>query len=233
LDFSAMPRQSYLKIVGRAKAGEIDIGPNGLGKHPEIELIIGRCIMAWSSVEIEMAMILGHLIGAKDAAAIAVFSQLRRSSAQRDAIMEAARIVLNAIDLELLTAFLNVHKAIETERNSLAHGHFGTSSLIKDGLLWMNNSDYVFVKSNMALTPGKKPPLNEILSKIYVYRIGDLTKIYEDICWMISGWYDFLEYLSGNIEAAHDQQYRQLCDRPRIAQELVLLRQKNNSRAPT
>ena len=110
-----MPRQSYLKITGPNKAANLDIGPNSLGKHPELEAIMGRCIMAWPSVEVEMAMILGHLIGAKDTAALAVFNQLRRSSAQRDAIMEAAKIILDASSLELLTAFLNVYKSRDRE----------------------------------------------------------------------------------------------------------------------
>lgn len=229
-----MPRQSYLKITGPNKPANLDIGPAGLGKYPELEAIVGRCVMAWPSVEIEMAMILGHLIGAKDTAALAVFNQLRRSSAQRDAIMEAAKIVLYPIDLELLTALLTVHKSIETERNSIAHGHFGTSSLIKDGLIWMNNGDYVTFKSHFSLTPdAPKPPLNDILSKLFVYRRDDLTKIFDDIVWMIAQWYDFLKYLSEKRLEERDQQYRQLCGQPRIAQELATLRQKNNPQEPT
>jgi hypothetical protein len=187
--------------------------------------------MAWPTVEIEMAMILGHLIGARNAATMAVFQHLRRSSAQREAIMEAADIVLNDKDKELLTAFLNVHKSIETERNALCHGHFGISDRIPDGILWMSTSDYVPTKSHFSLTPdAAKPPLSRILSKIYVYRAADLMQIFEDIEWMGNYWFHFLEYLRLPSEPlkGRDQQYHQLCDQPHIARELETLRRKNN-----
>jgi hypothetical protein len=107
-----MPRQPFLQATGNARAGNLDIGPTGLGKRPELEAIVAHCIIAWPTVEVEMAMILGHLIGAKDNATLAVFHHLRRSSAQREAILEAAKTVLNETDLELLSAFLNVHRSI-------------------------------------------------------------------------------------------------------------------------
>jgi hypothetical protein len=88
--------------------------------------------MAWPIVEIEMAVILGHLLGTKNAATIAVFEQLRRSSAQRDAIMAATNVVLEERDREIISASLNAHKAIESERNAFAHGHFGLSSILPD-----------------------------------------------------------------------------------------------------
>jgi hypothetical protein len=180
--------------------------------------------MAWPHVEIEMAMILGHLIGAKDDATLAVFHNLRRSMAQRDAIMEAAKIVLNPTDLELLSALLNVHKSVETERNSLCHGHFGVSSEVMDGLVWMTTSDYVSLKSNFSLRPETKPPRDEIMSKLYVYRLP-----VEDIKALGTQWFELLDYFrSRGREPEHGERYRQLCDQPRIAQELEILRQKNS-----
>jgi hypothetical protein len=54
--------------------------------------------MSWAPVEAEMALLLGHLLKADNAAALAVFQSLRRSSAQREAISEAARFALNELN---------------------------------------------------------------------------------------------------------------------------------------
>lgn len=226
-----MPRQPYLQLVGRKKGAEINFQVAILGNRPELESIIARCVMAWPTVEIEMAMILGHLIGAKDAATLAVFQHLRRSSAQREAIMEAANVVLNDIDKELISASLNAHKAIESERNSLCHGHFGISSLVEDGLLWMSTADYVPTKSHLTLNRrDENPPLEEFLRKIWVYRAADLWAIFKDIEWLGTYWYDFLKYLRVSVRQheARDQRYRQLCGQPHIARELETLRRKNS-----
>jgi hypothetical protein len=90
--------------------------------------------MIWPPAEAEMALVLGLLLGAENAAAMAVFQSLRRSSSQREAIAEAGKIRLPPSDQDLLNAVLNVHKSIEAERNALAYGHFGMYSELKDSL---------------------------------------------------------------------------------------------------
>lgn len=225
-----MPRQPFVQVTRKHKAGNLDVGAGALGQRPELEQVIAHCVMAWPHVEIEMAMILGHLIGAKDDATLAVFHNLRRSMAQRDAIMEAAKIVLNDADLELLVAILNVHRSVEAERNSLCHGHFGVSSEVPDGLVWMNTSDYVFVKSRFSLRPEEKPPIEDLLARLYVYRLPDLAAIFEETKTLGIHWYELLQYFrSRGRELEHGGRYRQLCDQPRIAQELAILRRKNNA----
>ena len=98
-----------------------------------------------------MAPILAHLIGAKAPAAMAVFHHLRRSVSQREAVMEAAQMVLGAAELELLTALLNVHKSIEAERNALAHGYFGATDDLPDDILWLSTNDYVALKGAISI----------------------------------------------------------------------------------
>src|SRR5579883_786393 len=229
-----MPRQPYLNYDSEGSGALLDFSISSLGSRPEFEALIGRCVMAWPTVEVEMAMILGHLLGAKDAATLAVFQQLRRSSAQRDAIMEAANIVLNETDIELISASLNAHKVIEGERNAFAHGHFGISSNLTDAILWMGSTDYIKTKSVFSLIPEQKPPLSQILKSIYVYKLRDLQTVLDDIDWLTTHWFQVLEYLRTPITVfeTRAQRYRQLCDQPHIARELATLRQKNNPPKP-
>ena len=133
--------------------------------------------------------------------ALAVFRTLRRSSAQRDAMSEAARATLSEIDQELLAAILNVHKSIEAERNALAHGHLGTYSLMPDAILWLNTADYIAFKTVIVLMgdrsydEAKREKLNSCLS---YYNAADLQSIAEDIDAMGWIWSEFIDYLQAN-----------------------------------
>ena len=72
----------------------MDIGIRAISQRPEHFAVVGKCLAAWPHVEAEMALMLGQLLGADNTAVMAVFQALRRSSVQRDAILEAARVSL-------------------------------------------------------------------------------------------------------------------------------------------
>jgi hypothetical protein len=225
-----MPRQPYLKVVPNPRGAKIEVSTKAIGERPALETLIGNCLMAWPHIEAEMAVLLGQLIGAENAAAVAVFQALRQSRAQRDLISEAAKASLNETDQELLSAVLNLHKSVEAERNSLTHGHFGTSTKIPDGIIWMTAADYVAIRASITLIP--IPTWDDtkhlkLLEKISVYRAADLTAIFDDMIEVANSWFNLVVYLrSGGQKRAGI--YRQLCDRPHIARELKILRQKNN-----
>jgi hypothetical protein len=224
-----MPRQPYLKVVPNPKSTTIEVSTESIGQRPELETLIGNCLMAWPHVEAEMALLLGQLLGTENAAALAVFQALRQSRAQRDLISEAAKVSLNAEDQELLAAILGVHKAIEAERNALTHGHFGISNRIPDGIIWMNSADYVSVRSSIAITP--IPSWDDerhlkLLATISVYKAADLTAIFEDMIETANIWQNLIVYLRSPSRTRAGI-YRQLCDRPHIARELAKSRQKS------
>jgi hypothetical protein len=229
-----VPRQPFRLVVPEAPGRHIDVGTHAIGQRPELEAIVGKCLIAWPSVEGEMAMVLGQLLGAQHAPALAVFQSLRRSTAQRDAISEAAAVALmDDVDRELLTAILNVHKAVEAERNAFAHGHFGCCNTFPDGLLWMSTRDYIRFRAGRTLSIdvphyGEKEHA-ALLATIFVYRKDDLETIYTDIEDQTTIWFLMTTYLKSASKGEairHAEVYRQLCDRPRIAQELGQLRRE-------
>jgi hypothetical protein len=135
------------------------------------------------------------------------------------------------MDIELLKALLNAHKAIEAERNALAHGHFGTYSKLPDGLLWMSTKDYIAFKVNVTLA--LRPVIDDVKidqlnRNIYVYRIPDLEQIFSDIEQIAWIWHHFIRYLqTAKVDAGEASRlYNQICDRKHVAQELVKLRSK-------
>ena len=227
-----MARQPYLTVVKDPKGGMIDVGTRSIGQRPDIESRIGNCLMAWPHIEAEMAVVFAQLIGGDNVAALAVFQTIRRSVSQRDAISEAAKVSLNEIDTELLSAILSLHKSIEAERNALAHGHFGTSTKLPDAVVWMNTADYIATRTSITLT--NNPQWDDerhlkLLSRLSVYNATDISAIHSDMRELADIWYNFTLYLrSPPLSKARADKYRQLCERPRIPEELEKLRQKNS-----
>jgi hypothetical protein len=232
-----MPRQPYLRVVPEPRGAGIEVSTKAIGERPELEALIGNCLMAWPHVEAEMALLLGHLLGTENAAAIAVFQALRQSRAQRDLISEAAKVTLSESDQELLSAILNLHKSVEIERNALTHGHFGTSTKIPDGIIWMTSADYVSIRSTMASFPTPKwddAKHLRLLSAISVYKATDLVSIFEDMIEVANSWSNLVRYLrSPKHDRTRADKYRQRCDRPHISRELEKLRRENTPKAPT
>lgn len=182
-----------------------------------------------------MALVLAQLLGtAQSEAVLTVFHFLRRSSAQHSAILEAARVTLNAPDRELLSAILNAHKSIETERNALTHGHFGIYTNLPDGLVWMETKDYVDFKARMELANQSftNKVKDALYSNLYVYKKRDLEKIFEDIKEIADIWHKFTRYLRTS-PPLRAELYRQLCDRRHIRPELEKLRREKTRPAPT
>jgi hypothetical protein len=228
--FFAMPRQPFLPFLLKNRNGQFNVGTHALRQRPEIELLIAHCLMAWPPAEAEMALLLAHLLGAEQSeATLAVFQSLRRSSAQRDALKEAGRTTLSDADQELLNAILNAHKAIESERNALTHGHFGIYSLLLDGVVWMDTKSFIDtkVRGELGHQVMNEEFLIKMYSNVYVYKSPDVQTVFEDIKDIADIWNNFTHYLRvhSSLPVAAGL-YRQLCDRPRIAQELAMLRQK-------
>jgi hypothetical protein len=225
-----MPRQPFKLFAAGNPNGLIDIGTHAIPMRPEHFAIVGKCLAAWPHIEAEMALMLGQLLGANNAATLAVFQMLRRSSMQRDAMLEAARVVLSETDKELITAILDVHKSIEKERNALAHGHLGVYSELGDGILWLSAANYVSFKAEHVLKGdrthdrAKSDKLNSALS---YYTKADLERILADIDKLGWIWSDAIRYLQEKAPATRAAIYRELCGgQPRITQELEKLRKK-------
>jgi hypothetical protein len=227
----AMPRQPFKPYADRHRGGRIDIGTRAISQRPELFALVGKCLIAWPHIEAEMALLLGQLLGADNAAALAVFQTLRRSTAQRDAISEAGKASLDKTDFELLTAILSVHKAIESERNALAHGHMGIYSDMDDAVLWLSTADYIAFKSLLVLVGDRnydETKREKLNSCLYYYKAPDLEAILNDIDLMGWIWSEMRDYLQATRPQQRAELYHRLCDRPRVAQELGRLRGEKN-----
>jgi hypothetical protein len=246
-----MPRQPFLRLVHVMPIPHFELGTRCIGQRPELEHLIGQCLIAWPHVEAEMTTLLGQLLGVDSEPALAVFQSLRRSTAKSDALSQAAKKALKEpADALLFNAILNVHKSVEAERNALAHGHFGYSKNLPDGILWMNTADYLASRVRTGVrgeTRYYEKDIKALLASMSAYRADDLKKILAEINDMAHIWVEMIGYLRlatpdvklmenlrlppDTQKAERDRVYRQLCDRPRVRRELDRLRRENSPKA--
>ena len=222
-----MPRQPLMK---RYPDVIPTFGPGFLEDRPEAAAIIARCIALWSEVESELARLLAIILGANTEAAIAVFLSIQSSRAQSEALHAAARVVLNERDYELFTALMTMAYSVEKDRNALAHGRFGGSDLIPEGVIWIHPVDLTRHTVTVSATKVTDEAMERLRSKVFVYELADLETIARDIENVHKQIMFFIGYLVSrqtNPPASdewREQRYRQLCAEPRIQQALSNLR---------
>jgi hypothetical protein len=104
-----------------------------------------------------------------------------------------------------------------------------------DGILWLKTADYIAFKAVLVLVgdrnydEAKREKLNSCL---WYYKATDLKAIATDIDTMGWIWSEMITYLQELRQPRRAELYRQLCDRPRIAQELEILRREKTPPAP-
>src|SRR5258708_11522665 len=223
-----MARQPIVRVYPNARNFNLRFGSSAINKRPDEAGLIGKIVRKWSYIEGEMAVVLGMLLKTESAAMLSVFQILRRSSAQRDAISQAAKTSLDDAQQELLGALMNVHRAIEADRNDLVHGVLGECDEVKDGILWLQATDQMLLRLRFHLEPGfafDSEAQAMLAEKTFLYRKADLERIEQDIAELWRIWYEVMQI--AHYPTASAEQFRQLCDQPRIAQELARMRQKN------
>jgi hypothetical protein len=174
-------------------------------------------------------------------AAIAVYLILRRGSARSDAIMAAAKATLDKKDQELISAVLTVHKSVEAERNSLAHGCWGTCNKIPDAVIWVDLADNAnFIADYFSKEPGKSRTFSgrehaDFAKKLFYYTLDDLEDVYKQIYKDEKIIFTLVRYLrwSENPPDGRTREdiYDQLCNLAPIRAALLAMRaraQKNN-----
>jgi hypothetical protein len=124
-----MPRQPFLPSYSKA---DLKYGLGHIKAKPKIAEAIGRCIMSWSYVDWQMAILLAGLMKANSEASVAIFLTLRNARAQRDVLIAAAGMTLTAADKEIFDAIMLLYGSLQSQRADIAHGIFGHATGIDD-----------------------------------------------------------------------------------------------------
>lgn len=118
---------------------------------------------------------------------VAVYTVIRRSTGRTEAIKAAAKITLDEAGQQLVEALLIFLQSVEGQRNDLAHGHWGVSPAIPEGILWLDGSytiDFHIKHRQTVIIEGTVLPV-DIQSNLFYYTIKDLDEIRKligDVC---------------------------------------------------
>ncbi len=190
------------------------IGLRSLQYHPELAASIGRCIATWSQVDNEIGVLLENFLGTNSEAAMENFSILRRSSSQIEALEEASKLCLSEDERTLFDKIIKKYKALEKERNYLAHACYGVAVNRDDILLCIPIKYHIQFQTKAVIRHFEKEkvpdPHKELKEKMFVYTKKDLISLEEEMI-------DFCEcILSFNIYLRDDDDSRKAGNLERV-----------------
>jgi hypothetical protein len=142
-DRVSVSKASRKPLLPQFKDSNPIMGVGLIEDRPKAAAIVGRIITAWADIEVQSARLLAKIMGTNVAPAAAVFSSLRSSRAQADALDAAASVALNDHDHILFSAHMARKAALEKERNDLAHGCYGVAVNLPDAIVWVAQSDFI------------------------------------------------------------------------------------------
>lgn len=223
----AISRSSRKPLARLFPDAKVTMGVGYIEDRPKAAALVGRIITSWADIEIQAIRLLAELMGINVPQVAAVFGSLRNGRSQSEALIAAAETVLNQQDLLLFNAYISRKASLEKERNDLAHGCFGVSLSIPDHIVWVAQSDLLTFTATQS-TNHKKFSLSE---KMFVYELGTLERISQEI----EEFYNQLGLLTGYLSARHSgahgeyfrtQQYPELCAQPYIKEALSAIKSK-------
>jgi hypothetical protein len=219
-----MPRQPFLPKYSKA---DLIFGIAHVSKKPKIAEAIGRCIMIWSYVDWQMAVLLAAMMKANSEASVAIFLTLRNARAQRDVLVAAADMTLSTSDRRIFDAIMLVYGSLQSERANIAHGIFGSFSPDQgDEMPWIETKNLSkewieqFHRPKPIKTSQQSDGKLPLKRSTYIYKLADLEHLEAEIgeLWHVA--FAFTSYLHfpglpGSMEALE-----KACASPRMVQAL-------------
>tara|TARA_R110000868_G_scaffold53249_8_gene167384 strand:- start:6632 stop:7249 length:618 start_codon:yes stop_codon:yes gene_type:complete len=197
--------------------------------RPKAAAIVGRIITSWADIEVQCARLLAKLMATGNPAAAAVFGALRSSRTQADVLDAAAAAVLDDRDRLLFSAHMSRKASLEKERNDLAHGCYGVEVSLPDAVIWVSQADFITFSTAHEYGTDTKT-LEKYRRKMFVYELGTLERIAQEIAEFHIQIGSFTGYLRMPNNPGRAQRYAQLCDQPYIRETMKRLRTAKNGR---
>jgi hypothetical protein len=229
-----MPRQPFLPIY---KDADLMYGPAHIKKKPEIAAAVGRCIMLWSYVDWQMALLLAAIMKADSETSIAIFLTLRNARAQRDVLLAAADMTLSGQTREIFDAVMLLYGSLQLQRADIAHGIFGHIDIDDDTIVpWIEakklSKDFIdkFHRPRDPDGPAAGADTRAVQKReTSIYKISDLEQLAKEIneLWGIA--FSFTSSLRwpGSEHAIKTLEVQ--CKVPQMQQALSQIRKRNQA----
>jgi hypothetical protein len=197
-----VPRQPFRRVYPKAAWA---FGSKTLSQRPKLAALVGDCIATWSAVELNVALMMALLLRANTEPAIALFSTLRHSRTQQEALLAVANTVLDDERFEVSSVDVALHYAAEYARQEAAA---------------------------VAIAVGEPiPKPADLADRIFFYKETDLEALLEEmaIFYRISS--SLMHHLSRAMDHPADyEELRQICAEPLMQRELLRMRGERSDR---
>lgn len=126
-----------------------------IDEMPNLAQLVGRITVNWSGVDLQMALLLGSLLGVENEASVELFLWPRNNRAKRDAIDAVAKKTLPETLKRGFDAVISIHKRLDKQRNDVVHGIWGKAECTPDGIVWCSLQDHanMLIRDYYALRP--------------------------------------------------------------------------------
>ena len=231
-----MPKQPFLPKYSKSN---LTYGPGNIKNRPKIAEAVGRCIMTWSYVDWQMAMLLAAMMKANSEASIAIFLTLKNARAQREVLVAAAEMTLSGPPREMFDAIMLLYGSLQSQRADLAHGMFGDISSTSDGVMaWIEtknlSKDWIerFHGPNPKNTPLEQDDRLAQKRASYVYTLSDLERLENDIMELWGIAFAFATKLNNPDSPRAATTLETLCSVPQMERALSQIRDRQNKPPP-
>jgi hypothetical protein len=226
-----MARQPFLPMYKDAPSS---MGPDLIEGLPKVAELVGRIVINWSGVELQLSLALGSLLGVESAAAVAVFLSLRNQRAQRDALRAASEKTLTGDLKEIFSAILKIHEELDKQRNDVVHCVWGRSEATPDGIIWSSLNDHAnmlindyHLEQTGQLRAEDRP--EQIAKDYFVVRLRDLENLNREIIALARAVANFHVHLRYGNEPAGTNAYTGLVNEPLIQKALARIKALNKT----
>jgi hypothetical protein len=222
-----MPRQPFLPSYAKF---DLIYGPAHIKSKPQIAEAVGRCLMTWSYVDWQMAILLAALMKANSEASVAIFLTLRNARAQRDVLVAAADMTLTGSNKETFDAIMLLYGGLQSQRADIAHGIFGSIAGNEEVMPWIEtknlSKDWIEKFYKPTLTDAPQPPDDKIAQKqySYIYKLSDLERFESEITQLWGVVFSFAVYLQYPDSSSASETLRSQCSWPQMVQALSQVR---------
>lgn len=136
---------------------------------------------------------------------------------------------------------MTITGSAEKERNDLAHGCFGVSDDIPDGILWVAPTVMSTWNTSVILKPSARATsadYEKLSHLIFVYKKQDLERVYDQIAeaWTIvhhmNVYVNERQRAEGTFSPVSDNLYDLLITAPRVAEALVQIAEGKKKKQP-
>lgn len=195
---------------------------------PRISELIGKCASAATGVETQLSLCMGSMLGVENAASVAVYLTLRNAAARREALKAAAANSLTDEEQEIFRAHMVIYERLDSNRNDIVHGMWGTIYGEPDASLWCSTKHYAtwhitdYHKSAVGNLTGEWR--QEQFQKCFYWPHSDIERIIGELISLARCLTQFHSYLRYKGQIQGDAALAQLGREPMVQTALAEMR---------